>query len=312
MGMQSSLWYDPLYRETVYLVLGVLAVLGFALFFVRNKNTHTQASWASLKSWLFAAPILLGFCGLPSPWPLVVLTIIAMMGAKIFFQMMGMYHRSNFVWATYIGLISLAFAIQFERHELYNLAPMIFLGATCLIPILRNSAKHMIQYLALTLMCFSFLGWAFMHLGWIWTLEKGPYMVLYLIILTEVCDNIYLSLSRHIGNVKLFSRISPRRNLEAGLIASGLTLILAWSLRHLLPDRSEIFWISSGLVAALAGSLGDLVLSVIRRDLGIKDVGPFIIGRGDLLSIMDRLIFVAPIYYYVMWYLEKLRQSGVL
>ena len=310
--MQLSLWNEPLYRETVALVVGVLFVLGILVFSFRNKSTQTQASWASVKSWLFAAPVLLLFCGLPAPWPLVVLTAVAMQGAKIFFQMMGMYHRSNFVWATYIGIIALAFAIHFQHHSAYNIAPMVFLGAICMIPILRNSAKQMIQYLSLTLMCFSFLGWAFMHLGWLWQLEGGPYMVIDLIILTEVCDNLYLFLSRHIGKIKLFSRISPRRNLEAGMIAFSLTIFLAWCLRHLLPVRSEIFWISAGLVAALGGSLGDLVLSVIRRDLGIKDVGPFIIGRGDLLTIMDRMIFVAPIFYYVMWYLEVMRHSGAL
>lgn len=298
-----SLWSEPLYRETVLLVLGFLFIVGIGLFFVRNKNTHTQASWASLKSWLFAAPILLMLCGLPPPWPLIVLTFNAIFGMKIYFQMMGMYHRSNFVWASYIGIICLALAIQYERVPIYNLMPMIFLGSICLIPILRNSARHMIQYLALTLMGFSFLGWSFLHLGWIWKLEQGPYMTIYLIILTEVCDNLYLSLSRHIGKVKLFSGITPRRNLEAFLIAIVLTLVVAWGLRHLLPDRSEKFWIASGLVAALGGSLGDLTLSVIRRDLGIKDVGVFIIGRGDLLTIMDRLIFVAPIYYYVISYL---------
>jgi phosphatidate cytidylyltransferase len=299
----QSLWNDPLYRQTVYLVVGVLFFVGICLFPIRNKNTHTQAHWASIKSWLFAAPVLLGLCALPRLWPLIVMTCIAGWGAKIFFQMIGMYHRSYFVWATYIGVICLAFAIHFDQPRLYDLTPMAFLGVICLIPIVRNSAKQMIQYVALTLLCFCFLGWSFMHLGWIWKLERGPYMVIYLIILTEVCDNMYLLLSRHIGKIKLFSKISPRRSLEAGLIAFGLTIALAWALRHLLPVRTEIFWVSAGLVAALGGSLGDLVLSVIRRDLGIKDAGPFIIGRGDLLTIMDRMIFVAPIFYYVMVYL---------
>jgi predicted CDP-diglyceride synthetase/phosphatidate cytidylyltransferase len=54
----------------------------------------------------------------------------------------------------------------------------------------------------------------------------------------------------------------------------------------------------------VGGSIGDLTLSVIRRDLGIKDAGAFIIGRGDLLTIMDRTIFVAPIFYYVMYSLQ--------
>ncbi|MES2965974.1 MAG: phosphatidate cytidylyltransferase [Bdellovibrionota bacterium] len=310
--MQLELWSDPLYRETVFLVVGVLFAIGLALYPFRNKNLHTQAHWASLKSWLFAAPILMGLCGLASPGPIIILCLVSIVGAKVFFQMMGMYHRSNFVWATYLGIIGLGFAVHYQHYGLYNLAPMIFLGAICLIPILRNSATQMIQYLSLTLMCFSFLGWAFMHLGFIWQLEGGPFMVIYLIILTEVCDNMYLLLSRHIGKIKLFSRISPRRNLEAALISFGLTIILAFAMRHLLPVRSEIFWVSAGLVAALGGSLGDLTLSVIRRDLGIKDVGHFIIGRGDWLTIMDRMIFVAPIYYYVMWYLQTVRHAGAL
>jgi phosphatidate cytidylyltransferase len=41
-------------------------------------------------------------------------------------------------------------------------------------------------------------------------------------------------------------------------------------------------------------------MSAIRRDAGVRIVGPFILGRGDFLHRMDRLIFVAPIYYYLM------------
>lgn len=300
-----ELWSNSLYRGTVLLILGALAVFGAALFPLRKRNAHTMAAWASLKSWLFAAPLLLALLGLAPPWPLVVLTAIAMTGAKTYFQMMGMYHRSNFVWATYVGIIALALCIHFERRDLYNVAPMAFLGVVCLIPILRNSAKDMIQYMSLTLLAFMFLGWSFMHLGYLWSLPGGPFMTIYIIVLTEVCDNIYLAMSRHFGKIKLFSRISPRRNLEAFAVAAVATLGLAWALRHLLPDRSDPYWIASGVVAALGGSLGDLTLSVIRRDLGIRDVGPFIIGRGDLLSVMDRMIFVAPIFFYAMAYLNR-------
>lgn len=302
--LNLMLWNETLYRETVYLVLGFLFILAIPSFLLRHRGTTWYANWASLQSWLFAAPILLLFLGLSPPWPLIVLTLVAIAGAKTFFQMMGMYHRSNFVWVTYIFIVSLAFCIHYDRLHLYNAMPMVFLGTVCLIPILRNSAKQMIQYMSLTLMAFSFLGWSFMHLGWIWQLDRGPYMVIYIVILTETCDNMYLLLSRHIGSIKLFNRITPRRNLEAFLIAFGMTLFLAWGMRHLLPDRSDPYWIASALVAALGGSIGDLTLSVIRRDLGIKDAGYFIIGRGDLLTIMDRTIFVAPIFYYVMYSLQ--------
>ena len=89
-------------------------------------------------------------------------------------------------------------------------------------------------------------------------------------------------------------------------MAFFITILLAWGMRHLMPYRTPPFWIVSGAIAAFAGALGDLVLTVIRRDLGIKQVGAFIIGRGDFLRRVDRLIFVAPIYYYAMKYMLAL------
>ena len=46
-------------------------------------------------------------------------------------------------------------------------------------------------------------------------------------------------------------------------------------------------------------------MTVVRRDAGVKIVGPFILGRGDFMQRMDRLIFVAPIYYYIMNYIQR-------
>ncbi|MDX9730885.1 MAG: phosphatidate cytidylyltransferase [Bdellovibrionales bacterium] len=297
-------WKDPVYHETFAIVMGVLIALTVLFFFLRNRNTHAQAGWASLVSWLIATPILFALLAAPWPWALVGLALISITGLKIFFQLTGMFHRSYFVWASYVGSIALCYAIYEGNRELFNLMPMIFFGLICLIPIVRNSHKQMIQYLALTLMAFMFLGWSFLHMGWILKLNHGAYLAIHITILTEVFDNLSLAISRFFGKHKMFSRITPRRNWEAFAIAAPLTIFLAFSLRHLLPERSEPFWVASGLAAVLGGSLGDLVLSVIRRDLGIKDVGVFIIGRGDFLSVLDRLIFVAPIFYYVMWYLE--------
>lgn len=300
-----EMWNDPVYVQTFSIVMGVLLSLTVVFFFLRQRNTHAQAGWASLISWSIATPILFALVAAPWPWALVGLCIVAILGLKIFFQLTGMYHRSYFVWASYLGIAALGYLVHDGSRELYNTMPMIFFGAICLIPIIRNSHKQMIQYMALTLMAFMFLGWSFLHVGWILKLDRGPYLAIYIVILTEVFDNLSLFLSRVIGKHKMFARITPRRNWEAFAIAAPLTIVLAFAFRHLLPGRSEQFWVASGLVAVLGGSLGDLVLSVIRRDLGIKDVGVFIIGRGDFLSVIDRLIFVAPIFYYVMWYLEK-------
>lgn len=298
--MIESPWSDPLFRETTALVLGALFLAAIALFPFRKKSSNLVASWASLQSWLFAAPIFFFCMALGDPWPLVALTCIAILGAKEFFQITGMYHRSSFVWITYLGIISTAFCIYFGRHDLYNLMPMIVLGIACLVPLYKNEYKNMVQYLSLSLINFIFLGWGFLHIGKIFQWDRGYLVALYIILLTEVCDNLALATSQLFGRKKIVDNITSRRTIEGAFASFVATIILAYGMRHLLPDRTPVFWLTSSLVAFLVGSLGDLALAVIRRDLGVKDRGAFILGRGTLLDLMDRVIFAAPIYYYSM------------
>ncbi|MBX2993884.1 MAG: phosphatidate cytidylyltransferase [Bdellovibrionaceae bacterium] len=300
----NGAWSSPIYRETALIVLSFIFVSGLIVYFLRQKNYYFIVSWASIKSWLFVAPILFALLGLPEPWPLVVLTCIALLGAKIFFQLMGMYHRSYFVMICYAGIIALGACVWFNRLDIYNLLPMIVLGVSLFVPLVRNNYKRMIQYISLTTLAFVLLGWSFMHLGLILRFPSGIYEVMYLIILTEFCDNTNLAISRYFNRWKLFDRIDTKRSLESTFIAAAITIALAFAMRHLLPDRSQIYWLTSGLVAAIGGLFGDLVMTVIRRDAGIKIVGAFILGRGDFLHRVDRLIFVAPFYYYIMDYLH--------
>lgn len=293
-------WESPTYRQTVLIVLSIIFGSAAIVFFFRKKNYYFVQSWASIKSWLIVAPILFVLMGLPEPWPLVALTILAILGAKVFFQIMGMFHRSHFVMICYAGIIGLGICTWYDRLDIYNAMPMMVLGITCLVPLVRNSYKRMIQYISLTLLAFIFLGWSFMHLGLIMKFPNGVFQMMYLIILTEFCDNTNLAVSRYIGGWKLFPGINPRRTVGSTLVSALLTVFLAGSMRFLLPDGSDKYWLAAGLVASFGGFVGDLVMTVVRRDAGMKTVGPFIIGRGDFLHRMDRLIFVAPIYYYVM------------
>lgn len=298
--------FDPIYRETVVIILSVLFVSGLIVFFLRKKGYYFVSAWASIKSWLVAAPLLFLCFALPDPYPLVILVLMAVYGAKAFFQIIGMFHRSYFVLICYAGIIALGISCYYQRLDIYNAMPMIILGACCLIPLARNSYKRMIQYISITLLSFIFLGWSFMHLGLLYYFPNGTYQIMYLLILTEFCDNTNLAIGRYFKGWRLLPNIDPKRSVLSTVISIFLTLILAGAMRQLLPDRSEKYWLAAGLVASFAGVLGDLVMTVVRRDAGVKIVGPFILGRGDFLHRMDRLIFVAPIYYYVMMAMDKI------
>lgn len=291
---------DPVYQRTALIVFTIIVLSGVIVYWFRQHNYYFISAWASIKSWLVAGPLLFVVLGLPSPWPLIALVMLAIYGAKAYFQILGMYHRSYFVLICYAGIIGLGMACYHDHLNAFNNMPMIVLGASCLVPLVRNSYKRMIQYISLTLLGFIFLGWSFMHLGLVLNLPNGIYQVMYLIILTEFCDNTNLAVHRYFRDRKLFSEIDPKRTVGSTLVSILLTLILSGLMRQMLPDQNESYWLATGLVASLGGMIGDLVMDVVRRDAGVKIVGPFILGRGDFLHRMDRLIFVAPIYYYVM------------
>ncbi len=305
--MVYGLWGNPRYVETALLVIGSLALLSLFVFFLKRKGPPYTSAWASLKSWMFVAPLLFAAFALPRPWPLVFTTWMGVLSAKSFFKLVGMYHRSWFVWVTYFFIFAVGHIINENGHlmEYYNVMPMIFLGTILMIPLIRNSATHMIQYIALSLLAFIFWGWSYMHMGRLLMFEGGELMVLYLYLLTEVSENTSWACSRLFGRLKPFSKISSRVSLEGMIVALCVTMLLAWGLRHLLPDRSEKFWIASGLVAAIFGRMGDLIINVFRRDLGVKNTGIFIIGRDGILTRVEKLIFVGPMYYYIFIYLQQ-------
>ncbi len=298
--LTNNHWNSPIYQQTVLIVMCVIIFASVINFLLRKKNQYSMVAWASLKSWLIMAPVMFLIMGTPAPVPTIFLTLLAIYGAKVFFQIMGMFHRSAFVHICYAGIVGLGYAAYTDNLTLYNIMTMIVLGMSCLVPLFKKDYKNMIQCISLTLLAFIFLGWSFLHLGLVLNIGNGIYQVMYLIILTEFCDNTNLALSGYFRGEKFLPTLNSRRTIPSTVIAIFLTLLLAYGMRHLLPDRGDKYWLASGLLAAFGGLVGDLVMAVVRKDAGVKTVGPFIIGRGDFLQRMDRLIFVAPIYYFVM------------
>ena len=298
----TAAWDSPVYRQTVLIVLIVIFAGAAVNFIFRKKNQYFMIAWASIKSWLILAPLMFGLMGMRAPIPIIFLTALAIYGAKVYFQILGMFQQSHFVYICYLGIIGLGVFGQMNSLAAYNEMPMFVLGLSCLVPLIKRDYKDMIQYMSLTLLGFIFLGWSFMHLGLILNFDNGIYQVMYLIILTEFCDNTNLALSRYLKGkgTKIISEINSRRTWLSTGISILITIALAWGMRFLLPNSSDKYWLASGLIASFGGVIGDMVMSVIRRDAGVKIVNGFILGRGDFLQRMDRLIFVAPIYYFVM------------
>ncbi len=301
-ALAKPIWQQSLFLETAGMIIGFLLLSTIVLYFLQKKKPRYKASWKSLQSWLLASPLLLGFIAMPQPWPYFVLFLVSILGAKTFFKMVGVYHRNWFVVVSYACIAAATYSTYKNWEDVFNLTPMFFLGLLCFVPMLRNSYKHMIQYISLSLLCFLFLGWGFLHVGLILHLEKGLYLLLYFFILSEFSYGAQNFFSLLLGKRKVISTISSRFTYEGLLISFSLTLLVAWSIRRLLVIKDEPYWIAAAFIACFFGKAGDVLISVVRKDLGIKDSGLFILGRDDTLARMEKYIFAAPVFYYTFKY----------
>jgi phosphatidate cytidylyltransferase len=120
------------------------------------------------------------------------------------------------------------------------------------------------------------------------------FWVMWLLVLSWVCDSSAFFVGRAIGRTPLAPHVSPNKSVEgavAGLIAPGVVGLLLGLALHLDPLRMAGY----GLVIALATIVGDLIESLIKRQTGVKDSGVLIPGHGGLLDRMDSLLLCAPV-----------------
>ncbi|WP_225986497.1 phosphatidate cytidylyltransferase [Rufibacter sp. LB8] len=96
------------------------------------------------------------------------------------------------------------------------------------------------------------------------------------------------------GKNKLFPRISPGKTWEGWVGGVVLSLGVAWLLAQYYTDLPLEHWLGVAVLVSIFGVLGDLVESMLKRSLDVKDSGTLIPGHGGILDRFDSLILVIP------------------
>jgi phosphatidate cytidylyltransferase len=103
------------------------------------------------------------------------------------------------------------------------------------------------------------------------------------------------------GKRKLFERISPKKSWEGFFGGAFLALVFAVGLAQYLHSLTLTQWIVTGVIIVVGGTFGDLVESLLKRSIEIKDSGDSIPGHGGFLDRFDGLLISAP---FIVAYLE--------
>jgi phosphatidate cytidylyltransferase len=138
--------------------------------------------------------------------------------------------------------------------------------------------------------------------------ECGVFLVFFTLFIVIWCDAGAYFGGRAYGKHKLAPAISPKKTIE-GAIAGVLSAVLAAGIckglfELLWPTLSApVSWFTAGVLALLlsiAGIIGDLIESLLKRDAQVKDTGSLFPGHGGVLDRMDSLLLAIPVMYYAM------------
>jgi len=114
----------------------------------------------------------------------------------------------------------------------------------------------------------------------LWTNDTGAYLV-----------------GSAIGKHRLFERISPKKSWEGFIGGVLLTLLVAQMIGGWLGVTDSAGWMIIGVIIAIAGTAGDLLESMLKRSLGLKDSGTILPGHGGFLDRFDSVVVSFPLVY---------------
>lgn len=100
-----------------------------------------------------------------------------------------------------------------------------------------------------------------------------------------------------IGKHKIFPRISPKKSWEGFFGGLFFTAIVAWGISLYYHNINFAHWLVIGMISAIIGVFGDLVESMFKRSLDVKDSGKFLPGHGGVLDRFDSVYLSAPIVF---------------
>ncbi len=314
MSLRAALESD-VFRIYVILLITALAVAGpviAVLKYAWKRNVDHAAR--SYRGWLVMIPLVL-VCLLLGRIPTIVFfTVLAVFAFKEYARATGLYCDWPMTGVVYCGILGLGtITVMWDpvydvpgSYGLFMALPVYVVCAILLIPILRNRAKGQLQAIALAIVGFIYIGWMFGHVAFLANSKHAYGYLFYLLVAVEISDVAAFACGKAFGRRKLRSQISPNKTWGGSVGALAVSLTLPWLLQFSFPHFGVVELVLAGLIVGVGGQLGDLSMSVIKRDVGVKDMGALIQGHGGILDRIDSLIYTAPLFFHMARFFHNL------
>jgi len=236
----------------------------------------------------------------PRALVVIVLAAVTMAGAELFQAL----RTRGYQPATLLGLVgcgSMVLGAYWRGEPAFALVLTLMVIFSFLWYLAGVVHAKPTMNIAVTLFAFVYVGFlgSFAALFLRMPDERGVGILLGTVIVTAAHDIGAYLVGKYWGKTPLAPELSPNKTFEGlvgGVLASVAVALIVVS--QIEPwDIGKAFWL--GVVVAVAAPLGDLCESMIKRDLGVKDMGKLLPGHGGVLDRIDALLFVIPATYYL-------------
>jgi len=253
---------------------------------------------------LWGLPLLIAAVWFEQPLPWFTL-LVAIWGLLAVLEFYKLVNTSKVPPLTYFGLIWTLLFILSPHFNYQLVIPLLLTSAVVLslFWLLRHPQREG-----------AFIGWAWtmagiLYIGWLLSyfvalraLDNGREWVFLAMFATFGSDTTAFFVGRAFGKHHLAPDISPGKTWEGTIAGAFGSIIVSLVLVNLFRLPLGYGWaVLLGLLISVFGQLGDLVESLLKRNMGVKDSGKLIPGHGGFLDRIDSVVFAGiVVYYYVL------------
>tara|TARA_Y100001970_G_scaffold210355_1_gene256587 strand:- start:4630 stop:6588 length:1959 start_codon:yes stop_codon:yes gene_type:complete len=239
------------------------------------------------------------------PWAILIMVLVALglAALEFFTSAQNLGYRP----ATLLGLAAVVGLSLGAYHRGYEAYPVVFalLVVTGLCWFLFDvESQHATANFAVTLLGFGWVGGLGSFGALILAQPHGDAILIGAVIGTISYDVGGYVIGSTTGQSKIAPRVSPNKTYEGLIGGMMLSIVVTTLVLNRFPgvypwseSMMNCFWL--GLAIALAAPIGDLAQSMIKRDMGVKDMGTLLPGHGGVFDRFDALLFVLPTTYFV-------------
>lgn len=291
---------------TVAVVAAAAAIIGALSLTGRGTPALRRELWLRLGSWCLLLPLMLGPVLAGREWTILAITLLGLLCYREYARATGLFRERLLSAVVVLGILFVNFAALDHWYGFFVALWTLTVSLLCVASIPLDRPGGYIQRTGLAVFGYMLFGAGLAHLGYM--ANDANYRPVVLLLLTAVAlnDVAAFTCGKLIGGPKLLPATSPNKTISGALgavvITGGVVALVGHAIFAGTPMGAWHWLILFGVLVSVAGQAGDLMLSSIKRDIGIKDMGVVLPGHGGILDRFNSLLLVAPAAFHFIGY----------